>query len=97
MVNLSNYIESGIYHIMTNVTWLRFLHCNNGLGSSNMTDHTYGVNPMNLSITRLVPNSEYNITVVASNAVGRKTQSVSDETHEAGTVIKLYETNLYTC
>ena len=32
MINLSNYVENGIYRIMTNVTWLRILHCNNGLG-----------------------------------------------------------------
>ena len=84
MINLSNYVENGIYRIMTNVTWLRFLHCNNGVGSSNVTDQTYDVNPMNLSITGLVPNSEYNMSVVVSNAAGSRTQRVSDETWEAG-------------
>ena len=88
MINLSNYVENGIYRIMTNVTWLRFLHCNNGLGSSNVTDQTYDVNPMDLSITGLVPNSKYNITVVVGNALGRKTKSVLNETRAAGTVIK---------
>ena len=87
MINLSNYVENGIYRIMSNVTWLRFLHCNNGLGSSNITDQTYDVNPMNLSITGLVPNSKYNVTVVVGNAVGRKTESVLNETRAAGTVI----------
>ena len=86
MINLSNYVENGIYRIMTNVTWLRFLHCNNVLGSSNVTGQIYDVNPMNLSITGLVPNSEYNITVVVSNALGNKTQSVSNQTQPAGTV-----------
>ena len=97
MINLSNYVENGIYRIMTNVTWLRFLHCNNGLGSSNITNQTYDVNPMNLSITGLVPNSEYNITVVVSNAAGSRHECVSDETWEAGTVINPYEANFYTC
>ncbi|CAI8041220.1 Tyrosine-protein phosphatase Lar [Geodia barretti] len=83
MINLSNYVENGIYRIMSNVTWLRFLHCNNGLGSSNITDQTYDVNPMNLSITGLVPNSKYNVTVVVGNAVGRKTESVLNETRAA--------------
>ena len=92
MINLSNYVENGIYRIMTNVTWLRFLHCNNGLGGSNVTNQTYDVNPMNLSITGLVPNSKYNITVVVSNAVGSRTQNVSDETQEAGIVIKPFIT-----
>ena len=94
MINLSNYVENGIYCIMTNVTWLRFLHCNNGLGSSNITDQAYDVNPMNLSITGLVSNSEYNITVVVSNAAGRKTESVLNETR-AGTVINRLS-NLHT-
>ena len=98
MINLSNYVENGIYRIMTNVTWLRFLHCNNGLGSSNITDQIYyDVNPMNLSITGLVPNSRYNITVVVSNAAGSRHECVSDETWEAGTVINPYEANFYTC
>ncbi|CAI8019257.1 Protein sidekick-2, partial [Geodia barretti] len=83
MINLSNYVENGIYRIMTNVTWLRFLHCNNGLGSSNVTDQTYDVNPMNLSITGLVPNSEYNMTVVVSNALGSRTESFSNQTQPA--------------
>ena len=95
MINLSNYVENEIYCIMTNVTWLRFLHCNNGVGGSNMTDQTYDVNPMNLSITGLVPNSKYKITVVVSNAVGRKTECVLNETQAAGT--SLYHlSNLHT-
>ncbi|CAI8053562.1 Receptor-type tyrosine-protein phosphatase delta, partial [Geodia barretti] len=83
VVNLSNYVENNIYCIMTNVTLLRFLHCNNGLGSSNVTGQIYDVNPMNLSIIGLVPNSEYNITVVVNNALGSRTQSFSNQTQPA--------------
>ena len=95
MINLSNYVENEIYHIMSNVTWLRFLHCNNGLGSSNITDQAYDVNPMNLNITGLVPNSKYNITVVVGNALGSKTQSFSNQTQPAGTVFNPYIANLH--
>jgi hypothetical protein len=38
---------------------------------------------MNLSITGLVPNSEYNITVVVSNALGSRTQRFSNQTQPA--------------
>ncbi|CAI8016066.1 Netrin receptor DCC [Geodia barretti] len=83
MINLTHYVENGIYHIMNNVTWLRFLHCNNGLGGSNVTDQAYDGNPTNLIITGLVPNSEYNMTVVVGNALGSRTQSVFNQTQPA--------------
>ena len=62
-----------------------------------MTDQTYDVNPMNPIITGLVPNSEYNMTVVVSNALGSRTQSFSNQTQPAGTVFNPYEPNVYTC
>ena len=81
---------------MNNVTWLRFLHCNNGLGSSNVTDQAYDGNSMNLIITGLVPNSEYNMTVVVGNALGSRTQSVLNQTQPAGTAFNPYVANLHT-
>ena len=85
VVDLSNYVENGKYYLITNATWLRFLHpCNNRLGDSNMTYETYTVNPMDLKITGLAPNSFYNITVTASNAVGNETSAVINMTQEAG-------------
>lgn len=56
------------------------------LGSSNkiMTDLTYDMNPMEQTITGLMPNSEYNITVIVTNAIGNRMESVMDTTMEAG-------------
>ena len=78
-------MENGKYHLIANATWLRFLHsCDSRLGDSNMTYETYTVNPMELSITGLAPNSLYNITVTATNAVGNETSTVINMTQEAG-------------
>ena len=78
-------MENGKYHLIANATWLRFLHsCDSRLGDSNMTSETYTVNPMELSITGLAPNSLYNITVTATNAVGNETSTVINMTQEAG-------------
>ena len=85
MVNLSNYVENGKYHLIANATWLSFLHsCDSRLGDSNMTYETYTVNPMDLNITGLAPNSVYNITVTVTNAVGNETSTVIRMTQEAG-------------
>ena len=76
-MDLSNYVENGKYHLIANATWLSFLHpCNNHFGDSNMTYEMYTVNPMELSITGLAPNSVYNITVTVANAVGKRTSTV---------------------
>lgn len=86
-MSLSNYVKDGVYFIKTYVTWVRFLHsCTMDLGSSNkiMTDLTYDMNPMEQNITELMPNSEYNITVIVTNAIGNRTKSVMDTTMEAG-------------
>ena len=78
-------MENGKYHLIANATWLRFLHsCDSRLGDSNMTYETYTVNPMELSITGLAPNSLYNITVTATNVVGNETSTVINMTQEAG-------------
>ena len=85
VVNLSNYVENGKYHLIASATWLRFLHsCDNHLGDSNMAYETYTVNPMDLKITGLAPNSVYNITVTVTNAVGKRTNTVIHMTQEAG-------------
>lgn len=49
-----------------------------------MTYKMYTVNPMELSITGLVPNSVCNITVTVTNAVGKRTSTVINMTQEAG-------------
>ena len=49
-----------------------------------MTYEMYTVNPMDLKITGLAPNSVYNITVTVTNAVGNGTKSVVNMTQEAG-------------
>ena len=49
-----------------------------------MDYETYTVNPMDLKITGLAPNSLYNITVTATNAVGNETSTVINITQEAG-------------
>ena len=78
-------MENGKYYLMANATWLSFLHsCDSRLGDSNMTYETYTVNPMDLNITGLAPNSVYNITVTAANAVGNGMKSVINMTQEAG-------------
>ena len=85
MVNLSNYVENGKYHLIANATWLSFLHsCDSRLGDSKMVYETYTVNPVDLKITGLAPNSLYNITVTATNAVRNGTKSVNNTTQEAG-------------
>ena len=85
MVNLSNYVENGKYHLMANATWLSILHsCDSHLGDSKMAYETYTVNPMDLKITGLAPNSVYNIAVTATNAVGNETSTVINMTQEAG-------------
>ena len=84
-MNLSNYVENGKYHLIANATWLSLLHsCDSRLGDSNMAYETYTVNPMDLKITGLAPNSFYNITVTVTNAVGNGTKSVNNMTQEAG-------------
>ena len=84
-MDLSNYVENGKYHLIANASWLRFLHsCNNHFRDSNMTYEMYTVNPMDLTITGLAPNSLYNITVTATNAVGNETSTVNNMTQEAG-------------
>ena len=84
-MDLSNYVENGKYNIMANATWLSFLHsCDSRLGDSKMVYETYTVNPVDLKITGLAPNSLYNITVTATNAVGNGTKSVNNTTQEAG-------------
>ena len=84
-MDLSNYVENGKYYLIANATWLSFLHpCNNHFGDSNMTYKMYTVNPMELSITGLVPNSVCNITVTVTNAVGKRTSTVINMTQEAG-------------
>ena len=84
-MDLSNYVENGKYHLIANATWLSFLHsCDSRLGDSNMTYETYTVNLMDLKITGLAPNSVYNITVTATNAVRNGTKSVNNMTQEAG-------------
>ena len=78
-------MENGKYHLIANATWLSFLHsCDSRLGDSKMAYETYTVNPMDLKITGLAPNSLYNITVTATNAVGNGTKSVNNMTQEAG-------------
>ena len=78
-------MENGKYHLIANATWLSFLHsCDSRLGDSNMTYETYTVNPVDLKITGLAPNSLYNITVTATNAVGNGTKSANNMTQEAG-------------
>ena len=78
-------MENGKYHLIANATWLRFLHsCDSRLGDSNMTYETYTVNPVDLNITGLAPNSVYNITVTVTNAVGNETNTVIHMTQEAG-------------
>ena len=78
-------MENGKYHLIANASWLRFLHsCNNHFGDSNITYEMYTVNPMDLKITGLAPNSFYNITVTVTNAVGNGTKSVNNMTQEAG-------------
>ena len=84
-MDLSNYVENGKYHLIANASWLRFLHsCNNHFGDSNITYEMYTVNPMDLKITGLAPNSFYNIKVTVTNAVGNGTKSVNNTTQEAG-------------
>ena len=84
-MDLSNYVENGKYHLIANATWLRCLHsCDNHFGDSNMTYEMYTVNPMELSITGLAPNSVYNITVTVTNAEGNGTKIVNNMTQEAG-------------
>ena len=78
-------MENGKYHLIANATWLSFLHsCDNHLGDSNITYETYTVNPMEVNITGLAPNSVYNITVTVTNAVGDETSTVINMTQEAG-------------
>ena len=78
-------MENGKYHLIANATWLSLLHsCDIRLGDSNMTYETYTVNPMDLKITGLAPNSCYNITVTVTNAVGNGTKTVINMTQEAG-------------
>ena len=85
LVNLNNYVENGKYHLMANATWLSILHsCDSHLGDSKMAYETYTVNPMDLKITGLAPNSVYNIAVTATNAVGNETSTVINMTQEAG-------------
>ena len=86
LVNLNNYVENGKYHLIANATWWSLLHsCDSRLGDSKMTYETYyTVNPMDLNITGLAPNSVYNITVTVTNAVGNETSTVIRMTQEAG-------------
>ena len=89
MLSLSNYIQNGTYHIITKVTWMRFVHsCSDGVGRSYLMDHAYTINPMEVTIEELLPNSEYNIAVEVTNAVGSKTKSVTDMTSQAGEALK---------
>ena len=49
-----------------------------------MAYETYTVNPMDLKIPGLAPNSFYHITVTVTNAVGNGTKTVNNMTQEAG-------------
>ena len=89
MLSLSNYIQNGSYYIITNVTWIKFIHsCSVGIGRPYLMNYTYTMDPMTLNIKELLPNSEYNITVEVTNAVGSKTKSVMDMIPPAGEVLK---------
>ena len=88
MLSLNKYVQDGIYHIITNVIWMKFVHsCSDGLGRSYFMEHTYAMNPMKLTVEGLLQNSEYNITVEVTNAVGNTAQSVIDMTPPAGEVL----------
>ena len=87
MITLSNYKDNGLYNIMTSVTLVSVLHsCDKVTGRLNVINQTYDTNPINQTIAEFVPNSEYNITVVISNAVGSTTQSVTEMTLPEGKV-----------
>ena len=76
---------NGKYYLIANATWLSLLHsCDSRLGDSKMAYETYTVNPMDLKIPGLAPNSFYHITVTVTNAVGNGTKTVNNMTQEAG-------------
>ena len=88
-------MENGKYHLIANATWSRFLHSCNSFGNSNVTYETF-VNAMDVDITGLAQNSEYNITVTVTNAVGSTKKSFLNVTQAAGmSLIKANFTNVF--
>ena len=82
--SLNNFVPEGLYNITATLTWEKFLHSCNRMGSSHMIDEPYSRNDMERTITGLIPNSEYTITVVISNAIGNITINSVNSTLEAG-------------
>ena len=89
MVSLGNYIENGVYNVTTTVTWVRFLHhCTNGDDMDNnpvpVIEQPFNMSSIEQSITELLSNSQYNITVVITNIIGNATAIKVNKTMEAG-------------
>ena len=86
MVSLGNYIDNGVYNVTTTVTWVRFLHqCTNGDDMGNVViEEPFNMSSIEQSITELLSNSQYNITVVITNIIGNATAIKVNQTMEAG-------------
>ena len=86
MVSLGNYIDNGVYNVTTTVTWVRFLHqCTNGDDMGNVViAEPFNMSSIEQSITELLSNSQYNITVVITNIIGNATAIKVNQTMEAG-------------
>ena len=89
MVSLGNYIDNGVYNVTTTVTWVRFLHqCTNGDDMGNVViEEPFNMSSIEQSITELLSNSQYNITVVITNIIGNATAIKVNQTMEAGNCI----------
>ena len=87
-ISLGNYIEDGVYSITTTVTWVRFLHlCANSDGMRHtpvVTERPFNMSSIKQSITGLLSNSEYSITVMITNVVDSETAKSDYKTTEAG-------------
>ena len=86
MVSLGNYIDNRVYNVTTTVTWVRFLHqCTNGDDMGNVViEEPFNMSSIEQSITELLSNSQYKITVVITNIIGNATAIKVDQTMEAG-------------
>ena len=81
-ISLDSYVPNGEYNVSINVTWISFLH-----SCGSLLDRTYSIKrPYNTSILvqKVYPNSQYNITVMVTNALGSVTMSLTNTTMEAG-------------